>query len=355
MHKLHILASALILLLASCVQKTTAEKKSPATEQFHKPLITHMFTADPSAHVFNEKLYIYPSHDTGDDTPPDNNGSQYNMVDYHVFSMDSITSTPKDHGRVLHVDDVPWAAKQMWAPDAAFINNRYVLYFPAKDSDGIFRIGAAVSTDPEGPFTPEPSPIPGSFSMDPAVFVDDDGTAWMLFGGLWGGQLEKWQTGTWDPDGKEPGFSDPALGPYIAKLSADGLTFDGEAAPVTLLDSAGKPVKAGDKHKRFFEAAWMHKHNGTYYLSWSTGDTHKIVYATGNNPAGPFTFRGIVLLPVTGWTTHHSIVEYQEKWYLFYHDCTLSEGIDHKRNIKMSELVHNPDGTIETINPYPED
>ncbi|HEQ71985.1 MAG TPA: alpha-N-arabinofuranosidase, partial [Spirochaetia bacterium] len=74
------------------------------------------------------------------------------------------------------------------------------------------------------------------------------------------------------------------------------------------------------------------------------------VYAIGNNPFGPFTYRGRLLNPVSGWTTHHSIVEFQGKWYLFYHDSSLS-GEDNKRCMKFTELSYNPDGTIQTIDP----
>jgi glycosyl hydrolase family 43 len=199
----------------------------PKIEIMKKPLITHLYTADPSAHVFEGKLYIYPSHDLDHDAPPSQNGDQFDMEDYHVFSMENMHSLPVDHGQVLHVDDVPWAEKQMWAPDAAFKNDTYYLYFPAKAHDGNFHIGVATGKSPAGPFTPEPEFIPRSFSIDPCVFIDDDEQAYMYFGGLWGGQLEKWQTDNFDPEGEEPIATQPALGPRVAKLSADMLHFDG--------------------------------------------------------------------------------------------------------------------------------
>ena len=121
---------------------------------------------------------------------------------------------------------------------------------------------------------------------------------------------------------------------------------------VRILDGNGEPIKAGDEDRRFFEGPWMHKYNGLYYLSYSTGTTHYICYATGEDPRGPFTYRGRILEPVIGWTTHHSITEYHGKWYLFYHDCELSGGINHRRNVKFTELHYNPDGTIQTIFPY---
>ena len=96
----------------------------------------------------------------------------------------------------------------------------------------------------------------------------------------------------------------------------------------------------------------MHKYNGLYYLSYSTGTTHYLVYAVGTSPKGPFTYKGRILEPVIGWTTHHSIVQFKDKWYLFYHDSSLSGGVNHLRCIKYTELKYNPDGTIQTIKPY---
>jgi hypothetical protein len=315
------------------------------------PIITHIYTADPSAHVFEGKLYIYPSHDLDNDTPETMMGDQYDMEDYHVFSLESMESSVVDHGEILHVNDVPWAVKQMWAPDAAFKDGTYYFYFPAKDADGVFRIGVASSDSPAGPFTPQPEPIPGSFSMDPCVFVDDDGQAYMYFGGLWGGQLERWQTGTYDPDGAPPEGSEPALGPRAAKMADDMQNFDGPIQEISIVDQDGNPLLAQDRDRRFFEGAWVHKYNGTYYLSYSTGDTHYLVYATSDNPMGPFVFRGRILNPVSGWTTHHSIVAFQGKWYLFYHDSSLSGGISHKRCVKIAEIVYDSDGDIQTIDP----
>ena len=116
----------------------------------------------------------------------------------------------------------------------------------------------------------------------------------MYNGGLWGGQLEKWQTGSFVA-------GDPGMIP-------------------------------GDDGPKGAEAALG-------------------PYAAGTDPMGPFTYRGRILEPVLGWTTHHSIIEYHGKWYLFYHDCELSNGINHRRNVKYVELEYNEDGTIKTICP----
>ncbi len=316
------------------------------------PLVTHIFTADPSAHVFNGKIYVYPSHDIPHDGEDNDDGDEYRMEDYHILSLDNLDADCVDNGEALHMKNVPWVSKQMWAPDCAYKNGKYYLYFPARDKDGIFRIGVAVSDKPEGPFEPEESYIEGSYSIDPAVLVDDDGRAYIYYGGLWGGQLEMWQTGKFDENTPRPVGKDKALGPMFAELNDDMKSFKTTPKHLEILDEKGDPLLAEDEDRRYFEGPWMHKYNGLYYLSYSTGTTHYLVYATSENPDGPFTYRGRIMEPVIGWTTHHSIVEYQGKWYLFYHDCELSNGINHRRCVKYTELKYNEDGTIQTIYPY---
>ena len=318
-----------------------------------QPLVRHIYTADPSAHVFNGRIYIYPSHDIEAGIPFNDLGDHFAMEDYHVLSMDHPNGPTTDHGPALHVKDVPWAERQMWAPDAAEKDGKYYLYFPAKRPDGIFQIGVAVGDRPEGPFVAESSPISGSYSIDPAVFQDDDGAYYLYFGGIWGGQLQKYRNNHYSPNNEEPAPEFPALGPTMARLTDDLLQFVEAPRELLILDENGAPLLAGDNDRRFFEAAWVHKYQGTYYFSYSTGDTHFLCYATGDNPYGPFTYRGRILSPVVGWTTHHSICAFEGKWYLFYHDSSLSEGVTHLRSVKMTELQHLPDGSIELIDPYP--
>ncbi|WP_026707467.1 glycoside hydrolase family 43 protein [Flavobacterium frigidarium] len=317
-----------------------------------QPLIKHMYTADPSAHVFNGKIYIYPSHDIEAGIPFNDNGDHFGMEDYHVISMDSPTGEATDNGLALHVKDVPWAERQMWAPDAATKDGKYYLYFPAKRANGIFQIGVAISDSPVGPFIAEPEAIEGSYSIDPAVFCDDDGSYYMYFGGIWGGQLQNYRNNVYDVNNQEPSAGELALNPIMAKLSADMKSFDESVKEIEILDENGKPLLAGDNDRRFFEASWMHKYNGKYYFSYSTGDTHFICYATGDNPYGPFTYQGRILNPVIGWTSHHSICEFEGKWYLFYHDSSLSEGVTHLRSVKVAEITYDENGKIQTLDPY---
>lgn len=312
-------------------------------------LVKHIYTADPSAHVFNDRIYIYPSHDIDAGIPFNDNGDHFGMQDYHVFSMASIDGEVVDHGVALDVKDVPWAKRQMWAPDAAHKDGKYYFYFPAKDHDDIFYIGVAVGDRPEGPFVAQPQPIKESFSIDPAVFEDEDGTYYMYFGGLWGGQLQRWKSGVYQEDDSEPADDAPALYPKIAKMSEDMLAFAETPQDLVLLDKFGEPLKAGDHNRRFFEAAWMHKYQGKYYFSYSTGNTHLLCYAIGDNPYGPFTYAGVIMTPVVGWTTHHSICEVDGKWYLFHHDSKLSGGVTHLRSIKVAQINYRADGSIEIL------
>lgn len=316
------------------------------------PLISSIYTADPSAHVFRNRIYVYPSHDIEAGVPADDLGSHFAMRDYHVLSMDRVGGPVTDHGVALDIKDVPWAGRQMWAPDAAEKDGRYYFYFPAKDKQDVFRIGVAVGTDPAGPFKPDPQPIEGSYSIDPTVYRDSDGRHYMYFGGIWGGQLQRWTTGQYVAKDVYPAPDQPAIAPKVARLRDDMRGFAEPPRNVVLLDEKGMPLKAGDNARRFFEAAWLHRYNGKYYFSYSTGDTHFLVYATGDSPYGPFTYRGRILEPVLGWTTHHSIVEFQGAWYLFFHDSQISKGQTHLRNVKVMPLRHRPDGTIETMDVY---
>ena len=335
-------------------EATTQNQEANGRKFLNKPLITEIYTDDPSAHVFNNRIYIYPSHDIEAGIPQNDNGDHFAMRDYHILSMDSINGKVTDHGVALDIKDIPWAGRQLWAPDAAFKNGTYYLYFPVKDKKDVFRIGVATSKSPTGPFKPEAQPIKGSFSIDPAVFTDTDGTSYMYFGGIWGGQLQRWSTGKYNPKDEYPAEDQPALSPKVVRMSKDMLSFAEPVKDVKILGKDGKPLLTKENDKRFFEAAWLHKYNNKYYFSYSTGDTHFIAYAIGDTPYGPFTYQGVVLNPVLGWTNHHSIVPFKDKWYLFYHDTELSGGQTHLRNVKVTELTHRPDGTIETITAYQE-
>lgn len=196
------------------------------------------------------------------------------------------------------------------------------------------------------------------------MFTDSDGSSYLYFGGIWGGQLQCWSSGSFNNEmygSMEPEGAVPALGPRVAKLRDDMLGFTEEGVKeIEILGEDGEKIGADDHKRRFFEAAWMHKRNGLYYLSYSTGDEHEIVYATGKSAWGPFQYRGRILEEVLGWTNHHSVVEWKGRWWVFYHgmcawgkslfcgeesannrvDASLSGGVDHLRCVKMREIEY---------------
>lgn len=306
------------------------------------------YMADPSVHIFNDRVYIYPSHDWECENVENDNGDQYVMKDYHVLSTDDpMNGEVIDHGCALKLEDIPWAGRQMWDNDCQEKDGKYYMYFPLKDKCDIFRIGVAVADCPEGPFIPQPDPIRGSYSMDICVLKDGEDYL-MYFGGLWGGQLQRYKNNKALESAYLPEGEEPALPSRVVKLTDDMLQWAEEPKPVYVVDEEGNPLKANDPH-RFFEASWVHKHNGKYYFSYSTGDSHLLCYAIGDNPYGPFTYKGVILTPVVGWTTHHSILEYKGKTYLFHHDSVPSGGKSWLRSLKVCELTYNEDGTIQTI------
>ena len=261
-------------------------------------LVPGDYMADPAVHVFDGKLYIYPSHDWESGIAENDNGDHFNMKDYHVYSMDDVMNGEiKDHGVVLSTEDIPWAGRQLWDCDV----------------------------------------------------VCKDGKYYMYFGGLWGGQLQRYRNNKALESAILPEGEEEAIPSRVARLSEDMMEFAEEPRAVVILDENGKPLTAGDTERRFFEASWMHKYNGKYYFSYSTGDTHLLCYAIGDNPYGPFTYQGVILTPVVGWTTHHAIVEFKGKWYLFHHDCVPSEGKTWLRSLKVCELQYDADGRIITI------
>lgn len=340
----------LLNMLLACAGISFAQNDSNK-KPVSQPLVSHIYTADPSAHVFGGRIYIYPSHDIESGAKEDDEGGHFDMKDYHILSMKKVGGKVKDHGVALDIRDIPWAGRQLWAPDAAYKDGTYYLYFPVKDKKDVFRIGVATSSKPEGPFKAEPLPIEGSYSIDPCVFKDTDGSYYMYFGGIWGGQLQRWDDNAYHAQASLRKPTETAILPRMAKLSADMKSFAEPVRGVRILDEKGNLFLESNNDKRFFEAAWMHRYNGKYYFSYSTGDTHNLCYAIGDSPYGPFTYKGIVLKPVQGWTNHHSIVEIKGKWYLFYHDVQLS-GKTHLRNVKVMELKYNPDGTIQTMDAY---
>ena len=304
------------------------------------------YMADPSGHVFGDRLFIYPSHDRESGIPENDNGDHFDMKDYHVLVLDDPEQLEAlDLGKILDVEDIPWAGRQLWDSDVVEKDGRYYLIYSLKDKNDTFHLGVAIAEKPEGPFIPLPDPIRGSYSIDPCAFKDEDGEIYVYFGGLWGGQLQRYRDNKALESAILPEGAEPALPARVVRMAADVTQFAEEPKPVVIVDDNGQPLRADDPH-RFFEASWMHKRGGLYYFSYSTGDSHLLCYATSTSPYGPFRFRGELLQPVVGWTTHHSIVEWRGRWFLLHHDSVPSGGRTWLRSVKIAELEYDEDGAL---------
>ena len=277
----------------------------------NNPFVRHMFTADPSAHVWADgRLYVYPSHDIYPARGCDL------MDKYHVFSTDDMVNWV-DHGEILSSDQVEWGRPEggfMWAPDCAFKDGKYYFYFPhpsGTDWNNTWKIGVAISDKPASDFVVKGyiEGLPAFAMIDPCVFVDDDGQAYFYYGG-----------------------GSRCMG---GKLKGNMMEIDGE-----LLDMQGL--------EDFHEAAWIHKRNGIYYLSYAdnTRGNNLLRYAVSSNPLGPWTSKGVYLDRVTSDTSHGSIVEYKGQWYAFYHNCDLS-GAGNLRSICYDKLYHDADTIVK--------
>ena len=284
------------------------------------PIVTHIRTADPDCHVWQDgKLWAYTSQDHDSDSATQAKvGHGYSKMDgYHVFSTENMKDWT-DHGEILHSKNVPWGCDDggwMWAPCAAYKNGTYYLYFPSMNKDMEWKIGVATSKTPQGPFVAEPTYMEGTSGIDPMCFIDDDGQAYLYFGHA-----------------------------LVAKLSDDMLTLAEEA----------RTIDYG--HDNFREGPYMHKKDGIYYYSWTDwkDPVDQGYYAMGDNPYGPFTFKGAVNAKVPGAQDHHSIIEFKNEWYYFYHvgnytNAKGEKGRGNRRNVCVDYLYYNEDGTMQKV------
>lgn len=286
------------------------------------PIISDQYTADPSARVFGDRVYLYPSHDIPH-SPGKGRANWFVMEDYHVFSSANLTDWT-DHGVIVTQNKVPWVKPEsynMWAPDCIERNGKYYFYFPAtpKDTTSIkgFTIGAAVADRPEGPYIPQENPIAGIRGIDPNVFIDKDGQAYLY-----------WSQGNI----------------YGAKLKENMLELASE--PVILQELPAKGLKEGP---------YVFERNGLYYMTYPHVENkiERLEYAIGNSPLGPFKFAGVIMdeSPTGCWTNHHSILSFKKQWFLFYHHNDYSPNFDKNRSVRIDSLSFNGDGTIQKVIP----
>ncbi len=283
------------------------------------PIIRDQYTADPTARVFDGKVWLYASHDIISPVEPER--KWFCMADYHCFSSEDLVHWT-DHGVILDQKDVPWGNPEgysMWAPDCVERGGKYYFYFPNAPREGRgFAVGVAVADRPDGPFTPQEKSIQGVFGIDPCCLLASDGNAYLYWSGM--------------------GFSG-------AKLKENMTELDG--TPVRL----DTPLPAGGLK----EGPFVFEREGKFYLTypWVQDRTESLVYAMADSPLGPFEYKGKIMEKSLSecWTNHHSFVEYQGQWYLFYHHNDYSPDFDKNRSVRIDKVRFNPDGTIEQVTP----
>jgi hypothetical protein len=289
------------------------------------PIIRDQFTADPSARVFNGKVYLFPSHDIKAPEGKNLRKDWFCMADYHVFSSENLSDWT-DHGVIVSQEKVPWVdstSYSMWAPDCVERNGKYYFYFPAnKNAAGPngrkgFGIGVAIADKPEGPYIPQPEPIKGIFGIDPNILIDKDGQAYIYY----------------------------SMGNiFVAKLKENMVEL--ESDPVAIPDLPSKGLKEGP---------WTFERNGIYYLTFPHVENkiERLEYAMGNSSMGPFKMTGVIMdeSPLNCWTNHQSFIEKDGQWYLFYHQNEYSPKFDKNRSACIDSMFFNADGTIQKVTP----
>ncbi|MDF1573357.1 MAG: family 43 glycosylhydrolase [Bacteroidales bacterium] len=305
-------SAAKFLLLSATILSLQAIYAPQASAQ--NPLIRHIYTADPAALVVGDSVYLYTGHDEASPS-----GNRYVMDDWHVFSSADMVHW-KDHGEVLKISTFSWAAANAWASHTVERNGKYYWYVtvsPKASVGGAFAIGVAVADHPAGPY----SDVLGTalitdnmtsdiaYDIDPAVFIDDDGQAYLY-----------WGNGT---------------ACKVVKLKDNMIELDGGFVDIT--------------PPNFTEAAYLHKHNGTYYFTYAANWPETIEYATGNHPMGPFTYRGLLNARTSSSTNHQSVIKFRDQWYFIYHTADLTGGGNFRRSVAAEYLFYKDDNTIDEI------
>jgi len=285
------------------------------------PIVQTLYTADPAPMVHDGVCYVYTSHD--EDVLVRN---FFTMNDWRCYSTTDMVNWT-DLGSPLSYKSFSWARGDAWAGQVIFRNGKFYYYVPMNRKNAGMAIGVAVSDKPEGPFTDpldKPLVFAGNGDIDPTVFIDDDGQAYLYWG---------------NPQ------------PYYVKLNEDMISYSGEIVKVPLtVESFGKRSK-DDRPTTYEEGPWLYKRSGLYYLVFAAGPiSEHIGYSTSASPTGPWQYRGVVM-PTQGgsFTNHPGLCEYKGNSYFFYHNGALPDGGGFHRSVCVEQFKYNADGTIPTL------
>ena len=277
----------------------------PALARADNPIVQTSYTADPAPMVYQGTLYLYTSHD--DDVTVNN---FYTMNDWRLYSTTDMVNWT-DLGTPASLKTFSWSTDSAWAPQGVPRNGKYYLYVPINNNTGA-KIGVAVSNSVAGPFTDplgKALAASGSSNIDPTVFIDDDGQAYMYWGN---GTLR-----------------------YV-KLNSDMISTSGSITNVSLTG--------------FTEGPWFYKRGSLYYMVFAAGSSNeKISWATSSSPTGPWTVKGDIMGSGSTYTNHPGVIDYQGHSYFFYHDSALPGGNNYKRSVCVEEFTYGADGSIPKV------
>lgn len=309
-----ILQVAFLVLIPACLM-----------QGFHKnPIVENIYTADPAPMVHGDTLYLYTTHD-------ENNlvNDFYTMLDWRCYSTKDMVNW-QDHGRVFSLDDISWADDRAWAAQCIFRNDKFYLYVPVHKRGGGMAIGVGVSDSPTGPFKDIGQPLvdEGDWNdIDPTVFIDDDGVAYLYFG-------------------------NPELR-YVV-LNADMVSYD-RARGVQKIPMKTESFGQGGQPTgtTYAEGPWFYKRQGLYYMVYAAFFPNKsehLAYSTSKSPTGPWVYGGVLMTDEGGtFTNHPGVVDFKGHSYLFYHTQQLPGGSLFHRSVCVTEFNYNQDGSIKTV------
>ncbi|WP_419707442.1 RICIN domain-containing protein [Promicromonospora sp. NFX87] len=295
-----------------------AASLSPAA-QADNPIVQHIYTADPSPLVHDGRVYLYTGHD-------EDNSTTFTMRDWRVSSSSDMVNWT-DHGSPMSLETFSWASADAWAGQAIQRNGKFYWYVPVRMANGAGAIGVGVSDSPTGPFRDAiGGPLIQNAEIDPTVFIDDDGQAYLYYG-------------------------NPNL--WYVRLNADMISYSGSPTQIPLT-TAGYGTRTGDANRPtlYEEGSWVYKRGGLYYNVFAAKCCSEfIAHSTSPGPTGPWTYRGTVM-PSQGssFTNHAGVVDFNGSSYFFYHNGALPGGGGFTRSVAVEKFSYNADGTIPTMN-----
>ncbi|KAK2754549.1 hypothetical protein FQN54_006950 [Arachnomyces sp. PD_36] len=294
--------ASLLMLLSASVAKAD------------NPIVQDIYTADPAPFVYNDRVYLFTGHD-------EDGADYFDMRDWRLFSSEDMVNW-QHHGSPLAVTDFSWAVSDAWAGQVIERNDQFYWYVPVQADSGK-SIGVAVSDSITGPYTdPIGAPLVANGEIDPTVFIDDDGQAYLYWGnpGLW----------------------------YVT-LNEDMISYSGDVMQVELT-AEGFGTREGnpDRPTTFEEGPWLYKRNDLYYMLYAANCcSEDLRYSTGPSATGPWTYQGLLMATEgASFTNHPGIIDYKNSSYLFYHNGALEGGSGYARSVAVESFEYNSDGTI---------